>query len=78
VGATWTCTVADNGIGINDRFADRAFDMFERLGSTRTDSTGIGLAICRRCVELLGGVIDVERGVETGTRITFSLQEPQA
>ena len=78
VGATWTCTVADNGIGIDDRFADRAFDMFERLGSTRTDSTGIGLAICRRCVELLGGVIDVERGVETGTRITFSLQEPQA
>lgn len=78
VGATWTCTVADNGIGIDDRFADRAFDMFERLGSTRTDSTGIGLAICRRCVELLGGVIDVERGTEIGTRITFTLQEPAA
>ncbi len=76
VGATWTCTVADNGIGIDDRFADRAFDMFERLGSTRSDSTGIGLAICRRCVELLGGVIDVERGVDVGTRITFTLQEP--
>ena len=76
VGATWTCTVADNGIGIDDRFADRAFDMFERLGSTRTDSTGIGLAICRRCVELLGGVIDIERGTEIGTRITFTLQEP--
>lgn len=66
--------VADDGIGIDPRFHDRIFGVFERLhGAERYPGTGIGLAIVRRGVERLGGRVRVESGPGTGSRFVVEL-----
>jgi len=75
----WRFAVADNGIGMEIRFRDRAFDMFRRLpGSEGYDGTGIGLAICKRAVETLGGRIWAEAGPDGGTTMCFTIPAPTA
>jgi PAS domain S-box-containing protein len=66
--------VADNGIGIDSKYHDKIFELFQRLHSTsRYAGTGIGLAVCRRIVEHLGGRIWVESELGRGSRFCFSL-----
>ncbi len=65
--------VRDNGIGIDAKYHDKVFGLFERL-ETGTEGTGIGLAIVKRVVEVHGGRIWVEsEGQGRGTTFYFTL-----
>ncbi|MEM7587426.1 MAG: ATP-binding protein, partial [Acidobacteriota bacterium] len=68
-------TIRDNGSGIDPRYHDRVFGLFERLDPKATDGTGIGLALVKRIIEVHGGKIWVEsQGPGHGS--TFCLTLP--
>lgn len=64
-------SVSDDGPGIPTDRTDEVFELF--AGSDRSDSTGLGLAICRRVVERHGGDIWVESTPGEGTTFSFTL-----
>ena len=71
-------SVKDNGLGMDMRFHDQAFHMFQRLDTSRgTVGSGIGLAIAKRIVERHGGRIWFESRVGHGTTFLFTLPAPQ-
>lgn len=66
--------VRDNGPGIDPRYHDRIFNLFEKLSPGQSEGTGIGLAIAKRIVETHDGEIWVEsEGVGQGSTFYFSL-----
>ena len=70
----WRFTVADNGIGLDPKYADRVVQLFQRL-HTRDEypGTGIGLAVCKKIVERHGGTLGYSPSPEGGTTFTFTL-----
>ena len=71
--------VQDNGIGIEPKFHRAIFDVFRRL-HRRSDypGTGIGLAICKRIVELHRGEIWVKSDLDTGSCFCLTLNSSPA
>src|SRR5204863_2504955 len=66
--------VADNGIGFEERHADRIFTMFERLHSRGSyEGTGIGLAICRKIAQRHGGDITASSRLGEGSVFTVTI-----
>jgi light-regulated signal transduction histidine kinase (bacteriophytochrome) len=72
----WKFAVKDNGIGIDEKFSERIFVIFQRLHNrSQYEGTGIGLALCKKIVEIYGGKIWIKSQPGTGTIFYFTLKE---
>ncbi len=72
VGECYRITIKDNGIGFDPKYAEKIFEMFQRLhGKNEYSGTGIGLAICKRIVQNHKGWITADG--KPGEGATFSI-----
>ena len=70
-----TPPIADNGIGFNQEYASKIFEVFQRLhGKGEFEGTGIGLAICNKIAENHNAIIKATSEVNEGA--TFHLYFP--
>nr|WP_228014714.1 ATP-binding protein [Fortiea sp. LEGE XX443] len=72
----WTISIADNGIGIEEQYFTKIFQIFQKLSNTEDpESSGIGLSIVQKIVEIYGGNVWVESKVNEGSTFFFTLKK---
>ncbi len=77
--ARYVYTVSDTGIGMTPEFISTIFDRFTRAVDTRINSvqgTGLGMAIVKQLVDLMGGTIQIKSELNVGSTFTVTLELP--
>ena len=70
----WTFSITDNGPGIEEKYYDKIFGIFQTLNPRdEYESTGIGLAVVKKTIELAGGSIWVTSEVGKGSTFSFTI-----
>jgi signal transduction histidine kinase len=78
-GGFWKFYVSDNGPGIEEKDQQRVFLLFQTLKPRdRADSTGVGLAVVKKAVEMYGGKVWIESKLGAGSTFNFTLPKPPA
>ena len=74
-----TIRIEDNGLGFDEKYKERIFQLFQRLhGRTAYEGTGIGLSICKKIIEHHNGTITVSSTPGVGTSFIVSLPKKRA
>jgi len=74
----WKFSVADNGPGIDEKYFDKIFQIFQTLAPRdELESTGIGLTLVKKIIELNNGTIWVKSAPSQGTTFFFTLPKQQ-
>ena len=81
-GEHWQFSIADNGVGLDESYNEKAFQPFQRINHRDRPGMGMGLAICRKVAKLHGGSIwfsqnSLENGAHTEGGTTFHFTIPQ-
>ena len=75
-GKFWQFSVQDNGIGIEEEYKDKVFQMFQKLNTIdKYEGSGIGLAICKKTVTAHKGEIWLESKIGKGTTFYFTIRK---
>lgn len=69
--------IKDNGIGFDEKYKDRIFNVFQRLEGRKYEGSGIGLSICKKIATRHGGNIDVESEIGLGSTFIVTLAKTQ-
>jgi PAS domain S-box-containing protein len=72
---TYVFSVQDNGMGIDKKYHNKIFEVFETLGEATKESTGIGLSIVKKIVGILQGSIWLESELGKGTTFYIALKK---
>ncbi len=73
LGPEWIIKVQDNGVGIPPEHSEQVFGLFKRLHGPEIPGAGIGLSICRKIIEGMGGAIWIEPAPRSGSIFCFTV-----